>query len=82
MEIIRIGGVELTPEEALHYYQENRYIVNYGGVWQLFYSAAQKRVYGQKIYNARGLTRKSRFFAMKAETVNHLVGFMLVNEEG
>lgn len=82
MKIVKIGGVELTPEEAMKYYQEERYIVNYGGIYQLHYSAAQRTVYGNKIYTGKGLTRKGRFFAMDAQTVNHLVGFKLVRENG
>ena len=79
--LVKIGGIELTPEEAEKYYLEGKYLVNYGGVYQLHYSAAQKRVYGSKIYNARGLTRRGRFFAMDAETVNHILGFKLLNEQ-
>lgn len=81
MKIVRIGGVELTPEEAERYYLEGKYIVTYGCIYQLFYSAAQKRVYGQVIYRSQGMTRRGRFFAMGAETVNHLVGFDLVNSD-
>lgn len=78
--IVRIGGIELTPQEAERYYREGKYLVNYGGVYQLHYSAAQKRVYGQKIYTGRGLARRGRFFAMDGATVNHLLGYNLVAE--
>lgn len=78
MKIVRIGSVELTPEEAEKYYQEGKYIVTYGCIYQLHYSAAQKTVYGQGIYKQAGMTRRGRFFAMDAKTVNHLVGFELV----
>lgn len=75
----RIGRVELTPEEAERYYLEEKYIVTYGCIYQLFYSTARKRVYGQVIYRSKGMTRRGRFFAMDAEAVNRLVGFNLVN---
>lgn len=80
MEIVKIGRVELTPEEAEQFYQEGKYIVTYGCIYQLFYSVAQKNVYGQVIYRQPGLTRKGRYFAMDAETVNHLVGHELVRK--
>lgn len=80
MSIVKIGNVELALEEAEHYYLEGKYIVTYGCIYQLFYSAAQKIVYGHAIYRQAGMTRKGRFLAMDAETVNHLVGFKLVNE--
>lgn len=78
MQIVRIGNVELTPEEALQYYQEERYIVTYGSIYQLHYSAAQRTVYGSKIHTGKGMTRRGRFFAMKAGDVNRLVGYDLV----
>lgn len=80
MEIVKIGSVELTQEEAERYYSEGKYIVTYGCIYQLFHSTAQKTVYGKGIHKQSGMTRKGRFFAMDAETVNHLVGFKLVNE--
>lgn len=80
MAIVKIGRVELTLEDAERYYSERKYIVTYGCIYQLFYSTAKKTVYGKGIYKQAGMTRKGRFFAMDAETVNHLVGFKLVNE--
>lgn len=80
MQIVKIGSVELTPDEAEKYYSEGKYIVTYGCIYQLFYSTAQKRVYGQVIHRSKGMTRRGRFFAMDAATVNHLVGFNLVKE--
>ncbi len=83
MKIVKIGSIELTEDEAQKHYSEEKYIVTYGCIYQLFYSAAQKRVYGQVIYRNTGMTKerrfKGRFFAMDAETVNRLVGFNLVN---
>ncbi len=78
--IIKIGTVELTEQEAEKLYFEKKYIVNYSGVYQLFYSAAQHRVYGQKIYSSKGLTKRGRFFAFTAEQVNHLIGYELVTD--
>ncbi len=76
--IVKIGTVELTEQEAEKLYFEKKYIVNYSGVYQLFYSAAQRRVYGQKIYSSKGLTKRGRFFAFTAEQVNRLIGIELV----
>lgn len=81
MEIVKIGGVELTPQEAEKYYFEGKYIVTRTRIYQLFYSNAQKRVYGQSIYHSDGMTKRGRFFAMSGRDVNHLIGFKLVNEE-
>lgn len=78
MAIVKIGSVELTEAEAERYYSEGRYIVTYGCIYQLHYSTAQRKVYGSVIYRQKGMTRRGRFFAMDAETVNHLVGFSLV----
>ena len=78
-KIVRIGGVELYESEALKLYQEEKYIVTYSRIYQLFYSAAQKTVYGQEIYHQKGMTRRGRFYAMDGKSVNDLVGYSLVN---
>lgn len=78
--IIKIGSVELTEDEAFKLYEENKYIITYSKIYQLFYSQAQKRVYGQQIYYSKGMCRKGRFFVYTGEEINHLLGFKLVNE--
>ena len=78
MSIVKIGSVELTPEEAFRYYQENKYIVTYGAVYQLHYSTAKKRVYGSKIYTGKRLTLRGYFYVMDAESVNRIVRFELI----
>ena len=35
-EIVKIGSVELYEDEARKLYEEKKYIVTYGGVYQLF----------------------------------------------
>ena len=83
-KIVEVGRVELLESEALKMYNVNKYIVTYSAIFQLFYSV-NAGVYGQKIYQIAtkgkgGFTRRGRFYAMDAKTVNHLVGFSLVNE--
>lgn len=78
MEIIKIGSVELTKEEAEKMYQEGKYIVTYSKIYQLYYSAAQQKVYGRQIYSQKGLARRGRFYSMDGQTVNHILGFDLV----
>lgn len=82
--IVKIGRVELLESEALKMYQEQKYIVTYSAIFQLFYSV-NAGIYGQKIYQkptkeSVGFTRRGRFYAMDAKAVNHLLGFNLVNE--
>lgn len=77
-EIIKIGSVELTEAEALELYESRKYIVTYSRIYQLQYSSAQKRVYGTEIYRQQGMTKRGRFYAMDAESVNDLIGFNLV----
>ena len=81
MEIIKIGSVELTKEEAEKLYESGKYIVTFSRIYQLHYSNAQKRVYGTEIYRQQGMARRGRFYAMDAKTVNHLLGFKLVLED-
>lgn len=81
MEIIKIGGVELYESEVQKLYEQNKYIVTYGGVYQIFYSTAQKRFYGQKVINQNGIAAKGRFYTMDAKTINHILGEKFLNEE-
>lgn len=77
-DVIKIGNVELTEEEAWRLYEKQLYIVTYSKIYQLHYSAAQQRVYGSQIYYQPGLAQRSRFHAMSAEAVNRLLKFDLV----
>lgn len=80
-EIVKIGSVELYEEDALKLYEEKKYIVTYGGVYQLFYSSAQKKIYGQKVINQKGIANRGRFYAMTAETINNILGEKILVEE-
>ena len=77
-KIIKIGNVELYESEAMQYYQENKYIVTYSHIYQLFYSAAQKTVYGNSIYHCKGMTKRGRFYVFDGKEVNRLVKADLV----
>lgn len=72
--IIKAGTTELTEQDALRIYEDQKYIVNYSGVFQPHYSAAQKQVYFTKVINKKGIARRGRFYEMDAETVNNLLG--------
>lgn len=81
MDIVKIGSVELTPAEAVKLYENNKYIVTLHAIYQLFWSNAQGRVYGSRVWydkHAR-LTRPGRFFALSAAEVNNVLGFELLN---
>lgn len=81
MDIIKIDGVELYQNEVQKLYEQNKYIVTYGGVYQVFYSTAQKRFYGQKVINQKGIAAKGRFYTMDAKIINHILGEKVLNEE-
>lgn len=78
--IVKIGNVELCEAEALSLYHSEKYIVTYSRIYQLFYSAAQKRVYGTEIYYQKGLCKRGRFHALAGSDVNRLVKAKLVKE--
>lgn len=75
-----IGGVELLREEAEMMYSQKLYIVAYTGVYQILFSQAQDRYYGQRVYRETGLSRKGRFYTMTAPQVNELIGEDLLDE--
>ena len=85
MEIIKIGPVELSPNEAENLYNSGRkYLVTYTRIYQIHYSQAQRRFYGQEIFRAKpgcNYARRGRFYAFTAKEVNDLIDFKLLNEE-
>lgn len=82
--IIKIGSVELLPEEAEKYYREKPYFVTYTKIWQVCYSQAQQKYYGTCIYQltkkGEHFTRRGRFYAFTAADVNRLLKFPLLRE--
>lgn len=76
MDIVTLAGIELTPEEAMKYYKENKYLVKYNGIYKIEYMKEKFRV--KKIYDGKGLTKRGRFFAFDADQVNRLVEYQLV----
>ena len=80
--IIKAGTTELTEAEALKVYEDGKYIVNYGGVFQPHYSQAQKRVYFSKVCDKKGLARRGRFYTFDAAYINELLGYdFLITKE-
>ncbi len=80
-EIIKIGNVELYEKDIQKLYEEHKYIVTYGGVYQIFYSNAQKKFYGHKVINQKGIAQRGRFYTMDAKTINHILGEKILNED-
>ena len=79
-DILKIAGAELTRGEAARIYENNLFIVNGRGVWQVLYSTAQRTYYAQNIIRQSGLTKRGRFHVMDAKEVNRLIGATVVWE--
>ena len=78
--IVKVSTTELYEDEALRIYNEGKYIVNYSGVWQLHYSTVQKRVYGTKIIDQKGISLRGRYHVMDAKTINDILGKKILLE--
>lgn len=76
-----IGKLTLSHDEVLKHYCDHKYIITYSGVYQLFYSAAQRRTYGIEIYRAPNLTRRGTYRAATAAEVNQLLQFDLLRTD-
>lgn len=74
MNIIRIGNVELTEQEAERLYNADKYIVTYGAIYKLIKTARFPQVHGKAIHKEKGMTRRGRFYAMDAETIQNVFG--------
>lgn len=66
-EVVKIGRVELFPEEAQEAYERGLYIVAFRRVYQVYYSPA-----------AMPLTRRGRYIAISGPEVNRLIGHELL----
>ena len=80
-DIVIIGNLQLLHDKVLKLYSENKYIITSGGIYQLFYSNAQRRAYGAQIYRAQNLTRRGTYRAATAAEINALLCFQLLNED-
>lgn len=81
-KMIKIGRVELTPEEAYRMYKHNMYIVTSSKIFQLFYDGVRQKVFGIPIYYSPGMSHRGRFYTMGAESVNNFLGFELIQTDG
>ena len=84
MNVIKIGNVELTENDAENLYTSGKkYLVTYSKIYEMKYSPAQKRYYGSVICTAgtgSNYARRGRFYAYTAKDVNWLLGCKLLNE--
>lgn len=78
---VKVGSTELTEQEVEKIYEEKKYVVNYSGVYAIHYSMAQKQYYSTKVIDCKGMAKRGRFYIMTAETVNHIIGKKVLNEE-
>lgn len=80
-KMIKVGSTELIESEIEKIYTENKYVVNYSGVYAIYYSTAQKQYYSRKVIDCKGMTKRGRFYIMTAEAVNHTIGKKVLNED-
>lgn len=80
MEIVKIGNVELTREEAETIYTEGKYICSYTGIFQIHFSSAQNKFYGHKVINYKGYARRGCFYVQTAAQINHVLGQKILIE--
>lgn len=79
--IVKIGNVELYESEVQKLYEEKKYIATYSGVYQILYSNAQKKFYGLKIIEEKGIARRGRFYVMTPKEINKVLGKKVLIEE-
>lgn len=78
--IINAGTSQLTQAEVQGIYEQDKFVVNYGGVYQPHYSQAQKQFYFSKICTTKGLAKRGRFYILDGAFINKLLGYTLINE--
>ena len=71
----KAGRVELTKEQAFKIYDNKKYIVTNYGIFQPFYSQAQKQVYFQQVSFIKGIAKRGRFYTLTGNEINHILGY-------
>ena len=74
-----IGTVQILESE-LWELLDKKYIVTYGGVYQICYTAASKAFYGLKVSSVKNLASRGRFYKMTGSEVNQALGYKLLND--
>ena len=75
MEMVKIGPVELFPEEVEQYFREGKYIVTRTAIYKITRTAGKYR--GKIVHRGKEMTLKGRFFAMDSKTVKDALGITL-----
>lgn len=82
-ELLNIAKNEVEKE----FFSQKKFLVTYYGIYEVFYSVAQRCYYCHKIYDylcfnngARVINKKGYYHFVGATSVNGLVGYTLMNE--
>lgn len=79
-EIFKIGPVELTRKEAEEIYASGKYILTSTAVYQVFFSPAQNRFYGHRLYWKKGarFCLRGRYHVCDGAFINKIIGHELL----
>ena len=70
-----IGKIHIPDNEAYQQYVAGKYAVTRYGIYQLFWSQAQKQAYANLVINRKTkMLRPSEYIYLSAEQVNNMVG--------
>lgn len=70
-----IGKIHIPDDEAYQQYAAGKYAVTRYGIYQLFWSQAQKQVYANLVINRKTkILRPSEYIYLSPKQVNNLVG--------
>ena len=76
-QIVKIGLVELTTEEAKELYESGRnHIITYTKIYAINYDETKNKFYGIQLFqagNGEKFTRRGRFYAMNKDDAAKLL---------
>lgn len=72
-EVIKVGPVELTEQEAQRIYDSELYVCTSSAVYRVEYHE-NTGFNGRKMIVFKGIARRGRFYLLTASAVNKLVG--------
>ena len=78
--IVKVGRVEMYEKDLENLYNEKKYIVASYGIYQICYSVVQRKFYGMKISDIKGLAGRGRYYTLTAKEINHVLGYEYLAE--
>ncbi len=77
----KVGSAEFYHEDLKKIAEEEKYVCTSSAIYQIMFSPAQKRYYGNKVADIKGIAQRGRYYLLTAKQINNILGYDLLNEK-